>query len=126
MPPIAGRILIGQPEVAVRNRLEEFFLRSGYEPLTANESEEAIDAARRGRVDLGVIDLGFPRLGGIETVRVLGRLARKVPCILTSGSPSKESQLAALDAGAVAFVEKPFTDEILLVAVERAFAARFL
>jgi DNA-binding response OmpR family regulator len=103
----------------MQNRLTEFFRRSGLEPCIASGSGEALAFARDGGLRLGVIDSELPQLGGLEVVRILGRLVERVPCILTARRPSKEAQLSALDAGAFTVLETPFSDETLRFAVER-------
>ncbi len=119
IPP--SRVLIGQPDASMRSHLESFFRGVGCEPLVVRASEEALHIARSGGFRLGVIDEEFPKLGGLEVVRFLARLVNRIPCILTARLTSKEAQMAALDAGVVTVLEKPFTDDTLQFAVTRVF-----
>lgn len=105
----------------MRSHLELFFRGAGCEPLVVRASDEAIHVARSGGFRLGVIDEEFPGLGGLEVVRFMARLVHRIPCILTARLTSKEAQMAALDAGVVSVLEKPFTDDTLQVAVARIF-----
>lgn len=117
-----SKVLIAQHDARIQNRLASFFRRIELEPFVVEASGEAFALARTGGFRLGIVDEDLPRVGGLEVVRFLGRLAERVPCILTARRSTKEAQLAALDAGAITVLETPFTDETLRLAVERFVA----
>jgi CheY-like chemotaxis protein len=96
--PIAASIrcvLVVDDEPRVRKVARRMLERANYQVMTANDGLEAIELFQRhpDAIDCVVLDLGMPRLGGIETMQRLRALAPELPVILSSGY----SQLHALD-----------------------------
>ena len=94
----------------------------------ARDGLVALELARRHEPDVVLLDLGLPRLGGVEAVRRL-LAERDAPVVALTGRSPREAA-AAVDAGAVAYVLKPFqsAEEVgaLLDAVERFRERRVL
>jgi FixJ family two-component response regulator len=67
-----------------------------------------------------ISDLQMPGLNGLEMQRCLVTQGRKVPIIFITAFPSAGARQCALDAGAVAFLTKPFEEASLIEAVETA------
>ncbi|MBN6191096.1 response regulator [Aneurinibacillus sp. BA2021] len=85
----------------------------GYEVVVAADGAAAIAAAAQSHPDLIMLDLGMPRLDGIEVIQAL-RGWTTVPIIVVSGRTGSADKVEALDAGADDFVTKPFqVDELL-------------
>ncbi|MCT2224169.1 response regulator [Microbacterium paraoxydans] len=85
----------------------------GYEVVVAADGAAAIAAAAQTHPDLIMLDLGMPRLDGIEVIQAL-RGWTSVPIIVVSGRTGSADKVEALDAGADDFVTKPFqVDELL-------------
>ncbi|MCT1366026.1 response regulator [Microbacterium sp. p3-SID337] len=85
----------------------------GYEVVVAADGAAAIAAAAQSHPDLIMLDLGMPRLDGIEVIQAL-RGWTSVPIIVVSGRTGSADKVEALDAGADDFVTKPFqVDELL-------------
>ena len=81
--------------------------------------QEALRIARRAPIDFSILDLHMPGMNGIETIQLLHREVRALPCILISGEASKEEQLLAFKAGAFTFLHKPLELAMLRHAVDR-------
>ncbi|WZO47085.1 response regulator [Microbacterium sp. LWH13-1.2] len=85
----------------------------GYEVVVAPDGAAAVAAAAQTHPDLIMLDLGMPRLDGIEVIQAL-RGWTNVPIIVVSGRTGSADKVEALDAGADDFVTKPFqVDELL-------------
>ncbi|GAB3632028.1 response regulator [Microbacterium sp. AGC85] len=85
----------------------------GYEVVAAADGAGAIAAAAQTHPDIILLDLGMPRLDGIEVIHAL-RGWTTVPIIVVSGRTGSADKVEALDAGADDFVTKPFQiDELL-------------
>src|SRR6478736_6345655 len=85
----------------------------GYDVVVAADGAAAIAAAAQAHPDLIMLDLGMPRLDGIEVIQAL-RGWTNVPIIVVSGRTGSADKVEALDAGADDFVTKPFqVDELL-------------
>jgi DNA-binding response OmpR family regulator len=87
----------------------------------ARDGIEAVDLARLHAPDLIVLDLGLPRLDGVEaTRRILSE--RDVPIIALTGR-STSLAMEAMEAGAVSFLRKPFVERELVDTVTTALAS---
>lgn len=71
-----------------------------------------------------VSDLRLPDGDGLALVREAGALTPPVPAIVISGYPSEASQVAARNAGAIEFLAKPFSNDALSRAVDKALERR--
>ncbi len=116
-PPGRGggeTILLVDDELAIREMGSEFFHRQGYQVLTAASGEEALaiyDECRQG-VDLLVLDMGMPGMGGKKTLAEFTRRNPKVRVIVASGYAASEVLEPGSDLRAVEYIPKPyrFTD----------------
>jgi CheY-like chemotaxis protein len=87
----------------------------------ARDGIEAVDLARLHEPDVIVLDLGLPRLDGVEaTRRILSE--RDIPIIALTGR-STSLAMEAMDAGAVSFLRKPFVERELVDSVTTALAS---
>ena len=113
MPAAASPLVLVVDDMADTRRLMRRLLeRDGIRVVEAKSGEEAIEAIRRNRPDLVVLDLRMPGLSGFDVARWLRsqadpQLARTV-VLACSASVQPEIQREALDAGCDAFEGKPF------------------
>lgn len=117
--PERPRILIAD-DCATSRQMEEVVLRrTGFEILTATNGEEAIGIAASQRLDLIVLDLQMPKMGGLDALRELKRSSRTrdVPIIVVTISGDAAAYRAAAESGCDAFLTKPFEAETLLMSV---------
>jgi PAS domain S-box-containing protein len=115
------RILLAEDEPLVRRVARAALEREGYSVLEACDGLEAVACLReRGeRVDLAVLDLSMPRMGGLEALAELRRLAPGLPVILTSGHFSDAAPSPDAD-----FLPKPYRPDALAERVRAALDAR--
>jgi two-component system KDP operon response regulator KdpE len=104
---ISGRILVVDDEKQIHRFLAPALTAAGYEPLRAETGAEALRAVAASAPDAVLLDLGLPDMDGHE---VLARLRgfSSVPVIVLSARDREGEKIAALDAGADDYVEKPF------------------
>lgn len=89
----------------------------------AGSCEEAFALlAQRGGADLVMIDLGLPGLSGLEGLARLRRDHPEVPVVVMSSADDKDTVLAALDAGAMGFIPKSSTSQVMLGALRLILA----
>jgi two-component system cell cycle sensor histidine kinase/response regulator CckA len=93
--------------------------RMGYEVLTAGSGEEALEKykAAGSSIDLVVMDLGMPGMGGIKALKALKEIDLQVKVLIASGYAADEQVRDALASGASGYVAKPFVQADLLAAV---------
>ena len=107
------RILLADDDEQLQRALRITLTARGYEVLQARDGAEAIDLAANGHPDLIVLDLGMPRVEGLDVIRAV-RSWSSVPILVLSGRTDSTEKVEALDAGADDYVTKPFAmDELL-------------
>ncbi|RUQ05212.1 response regulator [Microbacterium sp. HSID17254] len=107
------KLLIADDDPQMVRALRITLAAHGYEVVVAADGAAAIAVAAQTHPDLIMLDLGMPRLDGIEVIQAL-RGWTSVPIIVVSGRTGSADKVEALDAGADDFVTKPFqVDELL-------------
>jgi two-component system KDP operon response regulator KdpE len=103
----AGRILIVDDDPQIRRVMRVALTGHGYEVDDATSGEMALDKLREHAVDLVLLDMNMPGMGGLETCRSI-RGSSEVAIIMLTVRDSEADKVAALDAGADDYVTKPF------------------
>ena len=107
------KLLIADDDPQMVRALRITLAAHGYEVVVAADGAAAVAAAAQTHPDIIMLDLGMPRLDGIEAIQAL-RGWTNVPIIVVSGRTGSADKVEALDAGADDFVTKPFqVDELL-------------
>ncbi|MEO0074377.1 MAG: response regulator, partial [candidate division WOR-3 bacterium] len=120
-----GRILLVEDETNLRELVKARLEQNGYEVLTAADGYEALARVRDDHPDLLILDLMIPKMDGYTVCRML-RFSRSepLPIIMFTARSSPDDIRRGLDAGADAYVVKPFEPSALLGKVEELIAAR--
>jgi two-component system, OmpR family, KDP operon response regulator KdpE len=106
-------MLLIEDEPQVRRVLRAALAAKGAHIIDAQTGEEALTLLREHTVDLVLLDVNTPAMGGLETGRAI-RSGWDVPIIVISVRDSDRDKVEALDAGADDFVSKPFSiDELM-------------
>jgi two-component system KDP operon response regulator KdpE len=106
-------MLLIEDEPQVRRVLRAALAAKGAHIIDAQTGEEALNLLREHTVDLVLLDVNTPAMGGLETGRAI-RSGWDVPIIVISVRDSDRDKVEALDAGADDFVSKPFSiDELM-------------
>ncbi len=106
-------------EPQIRRVLRASLNAQGAHVLDVQNGEEALELLRQRTVDLILLDLNMPGLGGLETCRAI-RNGWDVPIIVVSVRDSDHDKVEALDAGADDYVIKPFSFEELMARIRAA------
>ncbi|MCU1633635.1 MAG: DNA-binding response regulator [Micrococcaceae bacterium] len=107
------KVLIADDDPQILRALSITFTASDYDVVTAADGAAALRRAAEHHPDIVVLDLGMPRLSGIDVIHGL-RGWSSVPILVVSGRMDSIDKVQALDAGADDYVTKPFlTDELL-------------
>jgi two-component system, response regulator PdtaR len=118
----APRVVIAEDEALIRLDLAEMLAEEGYEIVgQAGDGEVAIELAMQHRPDLVVMDVKMPRLDGIAAASQIAR-ARIAPVVMLTAFSQRELVERARDAGAMAYLVKPFTKSDLVPAIEMAMS----
>jgi len=118
--PPSGRetVLIVDDEPAVLEIAAEALERSGYKPITASNGEEALYLFANGpnEIDLVLLDLGMPGMGGLKALEHLLKLDPGAKVVVSSGYAAEDKRRESLKRGARRFISKPYhLDDLLEV-----------
>lgn len=117
----ARKVLVAEDESLIRLDIVETLREHGFDVIAeAGDGEEAIAKAEELKPDLVVMDIKMPNMDGITAAKRMAEL--KIPVVLLTAFSQKELVEQAADAGAMAYVVKPFTPTDLIPAVEIAFS----
>jgi PleD family two-component response regulator len=97
----------------------EILDNEGYGTTFASNGKQAIERVKKGDIDLILLDLMMPEIGGIEVCQILKKDAEfaKIPIIFLTASNEKDNIIRAFESGAVDYVTKPFYSRELLARV---------
>jgi PAS domain S-box-containing protein len=116
LPSGRETVLVVDDEGDVRRVLQRILERGGYQVIPAADGAQAIDlyCQRSGAIDLVVLDVIMPRMGGGETFRRLREINPFVKVLLSSGYSESGQATAILDQGACGFLSKPYGVDTVL------------
>ena len=113
-------VVIAEDEVLIRMDLAEMLAEEGYEVVgQAGDGQTAIELAQKHRPDLVILDVKMPVLDGIAAAEAIAR-ERVAPVVMLTAFSQRELVERARDAGAMAYLVKPFTASDLVPAIELA------
>ena len=107
-------------DVAVRRSLVRLLDSAGISSRPYVAPSEFLTVAANLRAGCVLLDLRMPTMGGLEVQERLLVVNAELPVVMMTGQGDVTSAVRAMKAGAVDFIEKPFSDEVLLGAVELA------
>jgi len=108
------RILLVEDEAELQRQLGERLRSEGYVLDSAGDGEEGLYFGREFVYDAAIIDLGLPKLGGLELIRRLRAADRRWPILVLTARGHWQDKVAGLEAGADDYLTKPFQMEELL------------
>ena len=108
------RLLIVEDEVLLAAQVDKFLRDQDFVVDVASDGEEGLYYAREYDYDAAVIDLGLPKLTGIELIRTLRRERNKMPVLILTARSDWRDKVTGLEAGADDYLTKPFHMEELL------------
>ena len=102
------QLLIVEDDKEMREALTELMAQSGYVVDAVADGSAGLQALLTHDYDLAIVDLGLPRLDGIELVRSARRRQRKLPILIITARDAVDDRVSGLDAGADDYLGKPF------------------
>jgi DNA-binding response OmpR family regulator len=109
-------ILVVDDEPKIAQLARDYLEHAGFAVLTAADGTSALHAARTRHPDLVVLDLGLPRLDGLDVIRAL-RAAGSTPIVVVTARDTELDKLLGLELGADDYVTKPFSPRELVARV---------
>ncbi len=118
----ARRVVVAEDEALIRMDIVEVLREAGFDVVgEASDGEAAIELTREHKPDLVVMDITMPKMDGLSAAEVIGK-ERLAPVVMLTAFAQPEFVARANEAGAIAYVVKPFTPERLLPQVEIALS----
>ncbi|MBD9732251.1 response regulator [Streptomyces sp. H28] len=120
VPPMTTRVVIAEDEALIRLDLKEMLEEEGYTVVgEAGDGERAVELAREHRPDLVILDVKMPKLDGISAAEKIAE-ERIAPVLMLTAFSQRELVERARDAGAMAYLVKPFSKSDVVPAIEMA------
>ncbi|MBB1242959.1 response regulator [Streptomyces durbertensis] len=120
VPPQTTRVVIAEDEALIRLDLKEMLQEEGYTVVgEAGDGQTAVDLAREHRPDLVILDVKMPVLDGISAAEKIAE-DRIAPVLMLTAFSQRELVERARDAGAMAYLVKPFSKSDVVPAIEMA------
>ena len=118
--PVERRVLVAEDEALIRLDLVEMLKEEGYQVVgEAGDGQEAVRLAEELRPDLVILDIKMPKMDGIEAAsNIAGE--RIAPVVILTAFSQRDLVERARDAGAMAYLVKPFAKRDLVPAIELA------
>jgi two-component system, NtrC family, response regulator AtoC len=113
-------VLIVDDEANMRWVLQRALEKAGYEPVSAANGHEALNAAARQRIDLALLDLKMPGMDGLAVLRELRQRQPDLPVILLTAHATVPTAVEAMRLGALDYLRKPFDVEEVLFKIANA------
>jgi two-component system response regulator PhoP len=105
------RVLVVEDEPALRESLRARLGEAGFSVEVAADGEEGLFAALENPLDVAIVDLGLPKLPGLELIRRVRAAAKSYPILVLTARDSWQDKVEGLQAGADDYVAKPFQFE---------------
>jgi DNA-binding response OmpR family regulator len=120
---VTGRVLVVEDDEAIADVLRRSLRAEGHEVMSAGDGAEALTLSESFVPDLVVLDLGLPRLNGLEVCRRL-RAESDVPILILTARTETDDRVEGLDSGADDYLPKPFEREELLARIRALMRRR--
>lgn len=118
---MAKKILIVEDDPGISLGLKDEFESEGYVVMTANDGEKGLEAARKQKVDLIILDVMLPVLDGYEVCKRLRMAGNRTPIIMLTVKDKEIDKILGLELGADDYVAKPFSLRELLARAKAIF-----
>ncbi len=108
------RVLLVEDEADIREPLVTRLEQEGYTVDAAADGREGLFLGREYAIDVGIVDIGLPKLSGIEVIRELRKQDKHFPILILTARGNWQDKVEGLEAGADDYLVKPFHVEELL------------
>src|SRR5688572_25188302 len=112
------RALVVEDEATLREGLREQLVKQGFTVDVAADGEEGLFAGSEYPLDIAVIDLGLPKLSGLELIHKLRSAGKTFPILILTARDRWQDKVEGLQAGADDYVAKPYHFEEVLARMQ--------
>lgn len=108
------RVLVIEDEREILSQLTEVLKKAGFVVDTAEDGDQGHYYATEYPIDIAVIDLGLPKMGGMEIIRRVRKKGLAYPILILTARASWQDRVDGLESGADDYLDKPYHKEELL------------
>jgi two-component system NtrC family response regulator len=120
------KILLADDDKSVRRVIQFKLGKEGFDVTAVEDGQQALDSLRQERFDLLLADIRMPKLDGIELLKQSQAVQPGLKIILITAHATVSQAVEAVKLGAFDYITKPFEDEELFVAIDKALAFKKL
>jgi two-component system response regulator PilR (NtrC family) len=117
-------ILIVDDEFSMREFMTIFLEKEGYQTITAEDGESALNKIKSNKVDLLISDIRMPGLGGLGLLEKIKAIDSSIPVIMMTAYASPEDAVNAMKNGAYDYITKPFKVDEIRSVISSALATK--
>jgi len=121
---VSYQVLVVDDDIAICEALERNLRLKGFTVQVVNDGEEAISAVETGPPDLVVLDIGMPKIDGIQVTEYLRKRNYMMPICILSAQDEVADRVRGLEVGADDYLVKPFAFEELLARINALLRRR--
>jgi two-component system alkaline phosphatase synthesis response regulator PhoP len=114
------KVLVVDDELKIYQIARDYLTHAGYDVLHASDGQMAMQVFRSEKPDLVVLDLGLPKMDGLDVTRNM-RKTSNVPIIMLTARTEESDKLIGLELGADDYITKPFSPKELVARVRSVF-----
>src|SRR6267378_4776254 len=120
--PTERTVYVLDDDPAVLRSLERLLSSANFEPITFDHPDTFLKAAKTFKMGCVLLDVRLPGISGLDVQTQLRRMRNDLPIIVMTAQGDVQTAVRAMKAGAIDFLEKPYSDHALLGAIEAAFS----
>jgi FixJ family two-component response regulator len=113
-------VFVVDDDISVRESLEPLICSAGWQPKLFESAQEFLSSPRVPVPNCLILDVNLPDLNGLDLQKLVSVERADMPIIFVTGYGDVPMTVKAMKAGAVEFLTKPFSDDVLLTAIEQA------
>lgn len=120
------KLMIVDDSQIIRNRIERSMRNQAIEVVAdAANGVEAIEMFKKFRPDVITMDLNMPEMDGLTCIKRIMEMDMRVSILVVSAMSDRQTGLYAVQSGARGFIQKPFTDEQLVISINKLINKQF-
>ena len=120
------KVLVIDDEPVVRDGCRMVLMKEGHEVAICETGREGLIAAQKGQYDIVILDLKLPDIDGMEILATIMKEKPQTSVIIITGYSTVQNAIQAMKLGAFDYLAKPFSDDELVLSVERALEKKHL
>ena len=121
-----SRILVIDDEIGICEGVQRALESEGFQVAIALDGKSGLALVRENSFDLILLDVKMPEISGLDLIGIIHQIDPEIICIIITGYATVEMAVSAIKQGAYDFLTKPFSVDILLLAVNQGLERRML